>query len=88
MRSDFTQELSAVRDIDLAWLEILARVILQSDPARICKPCLHDLSCAAEFSLLRKEPAKKVYKSYLKILIGIVELALVSESDGYLLYKS
>lgn len=44
---------------DLAWLEILARVILQSDPARICKPCLHDLSCTAEFSLLRKEPAKK-----------------------------
>jgi len=61
VRNDFVRELSAVRDIDLAWLEILARVILRSDPARICKPCLHGLSCAAEFCLLRKEPAKKMF---------------------------
>ena len=35
-----------------------------------------------------KSLQKNVYNSYLKILIGIVELALVSESDRYLPSKS
>ena len=79
-----SRELSAVRDIDLAWLEILARVIPRSDPARICKPCL----VRPSFVCFEKSLQKNVYNSYLKILIGIVELALVSESDGYLPSKS